>query len=128
MKPPWTIAPVLGVHDLRAAVDYYCDTLGFTRPLMLHGPPKEPVYALISRDGASIHLQIRRRTVFVGAREDHECDAYLFVNDSDALYAEWCAKGVTIHRAIQDEPYGLRDFTIATPDGHRLTVGMELRQ
>jgi uncharacterized glyoxalase superfamily protein PhnB len=50
----------------------------------------------------------------------------LFVSDIDALYAEWCIKGVRMHRAIQDEPYGLRDFTIATPDGHRLTVGMEL--
>lgn len=53
--------------------------------------------------------------------------AYFFVPDASALYDEFVGKGVRIHRPIQDEAYGLRDFTIETPDGHRLTFGSELR-
>jgi len=35
-----------------------------------------------------VHLQIRRREVFAGARGSFEGDAYVFVDDVDALFEE----------------------------------------
>jgi hypothetical protein len=41
----------------------------------------------------------------------------------DELYAEYQQRNVKIHRPLQDEAYGVRDFTIETPDGYRLAFG-----
>ena len=59
-------------------------------------------------------------------RPSFEDDGYLFVGDADAQHAEFAARDVTVLREPQDEPYGLRDFTIATPQGHRLAFGAPL--
>ena len=118
----WVAAPVLGCRDVEAAMSWYVEILGFECPGGLFTPPDhEPVYAIVFREGAGIHLQIRRRPVFLAERQAHEGDAYIFVDDPDALHEEFAAKGVTVIRPPQDEPYGLRDFTIETPIGHRLT-------
>jgi catechol 2,3-dioxygenase-like lactoylglutathione lyase family enzyme len=125
VKEQWEVAPMLGVRDVLEAVEFFCDKLGVARPDHVFTPGGEPVYAIVTRGGVSVHLQIRRRTVFAGPRQSHEGDAYFFVEDADALRAEFNAKGVRLLRDIRDEHYGLRDFTIETPDGHRLTFGSE---
>jgi uncharacterized glyoxalase superfamily protein PhnB len=123
---PWTVAPMIGVLDVAKAVRYYETTLGFVcRPESIYGGVGDegPVYAIVRREGVALHLQIRRRPLVLEMREAHEGDAYLYVSDVDALYDEYKAKGVKIHRELQDEPYGVRDFTLETPDGHRIAFG-----
>ena len=80
------------------------------------------------RGEIELHLQIRRREIFAAKRESHEGDAYLFVPDADGLFEEFEAKGASIHRPIEDSPYGLRDFVIEDPEGHRLAFGTPLSQ
>lgn len=129
--PGWDAAPVLGCRDVAAAAEWFQTALGFSCPGGVTRPPGEEgdaVYAIVERAGAPVHLQIRRRPVFVAERPSFEGDGYLFVDDADALHAEFAAGGVTVLRAPQDEPYGLRDFTIATPDGHRLAFGAPLAE
>jgi catechol 2,3-dioxygenase-like lactoylglutathione lyase family enzyme len=120
LEERWEVAPVLGVPDVRRALDFFCDALGFTPPEVIYGPPEAPVYAIVRRGSIAVHLQIRRGGAFP-AREEHEGDAYFIVPDADALFAEFTSNSVKIHRGIQNEAYGLRDFTIETPDGHRLS-------
>jgi Glyoxalase/Bleomycin resistance protein/Dioxygenase superfamily len=122
----WQVAPTLGFSSVLDAVSFFCEKLGFDPPSELYGPPEERVYAIVRRGGIEVHLQIRRRGVFPGPREAHEGDAYFHVPDAAALRAEFAAKSVKFLRDIQDEPYGLRDFTIETPEGHRLTFGTPL--
>lgn len=123
----WETAPVLGCRDVATAADWFESALGFACPGGLYTPPgHEPVYAIVSREGAAIHLQIRRRPVFLAERPSHEGDAYVFVTDTDALHAELAGAGVTVIREPMDETYGLRDFTIETPTGHRLTFATRL--
>jgi len=126
MTERWSVEPVLGVPDVLSAVDFFCDKLGFTRPETLYGPPAQPAYAVVRRAGVAVHLQVRRRPLFSGAREGHEGDGYFMVENVDALRAELLAKGVKLHRDVQDEPYGLRDFTIETPEGLRLSFASPL--
>lgn len=125
----WRIGPVLGVRDVKKAVEYYTGVLGFECPggIFEGGAPGEDgVYAIVRRGDIEIHLQIRRREVFAGKRESIEGDTYVFVNDVDALFEEFEAKGVVIHRAPENAFYGLRDFVIEDPEGHRLIFGTPL--
>ena len=123
----WRAAPVLGVRSVAEAADYFEKVLGFACPGGLHGADGEPpVYAVMRRDGSEVHLQIRRREVFAGPRGSFEGDAYVFVDDVDALFEELKSRGATILRPPMDEPYGLRDFTIETPDGHRVAFASDL--
>ena len=123
----WRAAPVLGVPSVAAAVDYFEKVLGFACPGGMHGAEGEPpVYAVMRRGGSEVHLQIRRREVFTGPRGSFEGDAYVFVDDVDALFEELKRRGATILRPPMDEPYGLRDFTVETPDGHRVAFASDL--
>jgi catechol 2,3-dioxygenase-like lactoylglutathione lyase family enzyme len=125
----WTVAPILGVPDVLASVEYFRSVLGFEcGPGAIFGGVGDEgaVYALLQRGGAMVHLQIRRRPLDLEARHAHEGDVYLYVDDVDALYAEYRSKNVKLYRELQNEQYGVRDFTIETPDGHRLAFGTRM--
>jgi catechol 2,3-dioxygenase-like lactoylglutathione lyase family enzyme len=123
----WGVAPILGVLDVVLAVDFFCDKLGFSRPVRLYGGPGEPpVYGIVSREGISVHLQIRDPAARPVARGVHDCDGIFTVPAVDSLATEFAARGVKFVRQVQDEPYGMRDFTIETPDGLRLVFAMPL--
>jgi catechol 2,3-dioxygenase-like lactoylglutathione lyase family enzyme len=127
MTGNWEIAPILGVPDVKAAVEFFCATLGFTRPDRLHGGQGEPpVYAIVRRAGIAVHLQIRRGPT-AARYDEHESEVSFLVDDVDALHAELAARRVIFLRDIQDEPYGMRDFTIETPFGVRLLFCAPLR-
>ncbi len=124
----WRHAPVLGCRDVRAAAHWFRDVLGFhldPETGVIDGVEADEgaIYAVLTRADAMVHLQIRRRDPFGGTREDIESDAYFYVEDADALLAEFRERGARVLREPMDEPYGLRDFVIETPEGHRLLFG-----
>jgi hypothetical protein len=49
--------------------------------------------------------------------------AYVFVEDPDALCAEYRQAGADIVDPVASRPYGMRDFVVRDPDGHRFTLG-----
>ena len=55
--------------------------------------------------------------------DDENWDAYLWIDDADALYEEYQQKGVKITRGICDQEYGNRDFEIEDCNGYRLCFG-----
>ena len=55
--------------------------------------------------------------------EGEAWDTYVWVDDADALHAEFTSKGVTITRAICNQPYGCRDFDVEDCNGYRLCFG-----
>lgn len=46
----------------------------------------------------------------------------------DELYAQYEQRGVTFIQRIANKPWGLREFGVATPEGHRIMFGQELRK
>ena len=46
-------------------------------------------------------------------------DAYIWIDNADALYAEFKSKGVKIARQICDQIYGCRDFDVEDCNGYR---------
>jgi predicted enzyme related to lactoylglutathione lyase len=55
-------------------------------------------------------------------------DSYIWVDDADALNAEFKSKGVKITRDICDQPYGCRDFDVEDCNGYRLCFGHDLER
>lgn len=121
---PWTVAPYFFVQDVVAAADYYRDRLGFDHERLWGDPP---AFCMVRRRGVTLMLaQTAREAVrpnHVADPDDSAWDAYVWVDDADALHAEYAARGVTIVRAPCDQPYGCRDFEIADCNGYRLCFG-----
>jgi len=51
---------------------------------------------------------------------DHSYFAYLQVDNIDVFYESVRAAGAAISKPIRDEPWGMREFGLATVDGHRI--------
>jgi uncharacterized glyoxalase superfamily protein PhnB len=59
---------------------------------------------------------------------DHSYVAYINVDDIDALHGELLSRGAAIRTAPETKPWGMREFTLETPDGHRMTFGSAVRR
>ena len=129
-KKRWSVAPYFVVDDVVAAANFYRDTLGFTYD-QIWGEP--PAFTIVGRAGAYIMLRSVGSPEFVRPNQcpphpdDWVWDAYVWVDDVDALFAEFTGKGVTVVRDICDQEYGCRDFDIRDPNGYRICFGQVLR-
>jgi len=54
--------------------------------------------------------------------------AYIGVTGIDDLHERCVAHGARIVAGLTDHPWGLRDFVVETPGGHRLALGERLSQ
>lgn len=124
----WMLCPTLGVRDVRAAAAYFEQRLGFEIESVFERvvPDEGAVYGIVRRGGAELHLQIRRRALWTAPRESIEQDVYVRVADAERLQDELRGRGAEILRSLRDEPYGMRDFAVAGPEGHRLVFGSPL--
>jgi len=123
--PHWSVAPYFIVDDVVAAANHYRDRLGFRYERFWNDPPS---FCMVYRRGVVIMLaQLeepgRKRPNRLADPEGSAWDAYLWVDDADALYAEYLSRGVNIVRGLCDQVYGCRDFEIEDLDGYRLCFG-----
>jgi len=58
-----------------------------------------------------------------GELGNHSYFAYWNVEGVDQLFAEFVAKGAIVSSKPTDKPWGLREFGLSTPDGHRIVCG-----
>ena len=113
------------VADLDRAVAFYRDALGFN--CEVHGEP--PDFAVATRDAAVILLAFtadRDRLVPNWQVVEKAVDAYIRVDDADAIYEEVQARGARIDYTIYDAPHGFREFGVQDPDGHDIAFGQPL--
>ena len=57
---------------------------------------------------------------------DHSYVAYLRVDDVDAFHRRAVAAGAEISKPPTNEPWGMREFGLHSPDGHRFMLGQSL--
>ena len=131
----WSIAPYFIVDDVVATANFYRDQLGFQYDRFWGEPI--PCFCMVHRCGVTIMLsQLQADGGQRGPmRPNHladphgECwDAYIWVDDADALFAEFKAKGVKIARDICEQPYGNRDFDVEDCNGYRLCFGSDMER
>ncbi|HEY8089611.1 MAG TPA: VOC family protein [Polyangiaceae bacterium] len=119
------ISPFFIVRDVPRAIRFYLERLGFE--LRFAEPADAPFFAIVGRDGAQ--LLLKSISDDVGPQPNptrHEWaawDAFVFVEDPDALAAELALRGSTLHRELRDRDDGLRGFEIADSDGYVLFFG-----
>ncbi len=133
-NPRWSIAPYFIVEDVVATANFYRDKLGFEYERFWGEPP---CFAMVRRNGVTImlkqpatpgsmrHNQISEQEK---ANGDFVWDAYLWIDDADALYAKCQANGVKIVRPICDQEYFMREFDIEDCNGFRLCFGHDISE
>lgn len=115
------ITPVFFTTDIPGTLAYYEDKLGFACLGTWHDPP---VYAIVARDERAIHFRCADPpTAHPDKYEEELLDAYISVEDADALYAEYAAKGVEFTRKLGVMPWGAREFVVKDCDGRLLVFG-----
>jgi catechol 2,3-dioxygenase-like lactoylglutathione lyase family enzyme len=113
---------VLAVTDLSASRAFYIEKLGFTEDLQVDG------WSFLSRGACRLRIGDCPGIAPMSAlqNQDHSWFAYLHVTDALQLYADCVRSGVEIWQHIKDAPWGMREFAIVTPDGHRIMFGQAL--
>jgi catechol 2,3-dioxygenase-like lactoylglutathione lyase family enzyme len=118
------IAPVFFTTDIPRTVEYYRVMLGFECVGTWQDPP---VYAIVARDQRAIHFRCAEPpTANRNKYPDELLDGYLFVENADALYAEYAARGVEFVRGLANMPWGSREFVVKDCDGRLLAFGANL--
>lgn len=124
-RPRWSVAPYFIVDSVLDTASYYRDQLGFAFDRFWGEPP---CFCMVHRGGVVLMLSQlevtgRMRPNRVADPEGEAWDAYVWVDDADALHREYESKGVAIVRGLCDQPYGCRDFEIEDCNGYRLCFG-----
>ena len=115
------IAPQFFTTDMSATLSYYSGKLGFECLGTWQDPP---VYAIVARDEHRIHFRCADApTPNPDKYDDELLDAYVFVDDVDALYAEYAARGVEFTRGLGITPWQSREFVVKDCDGRLVAFG-----
>jgi DNA-binding transcriptional MerR regulator len=109
------VMPRLPVSDMERSISYYREALGFQ-------------LAWRTVDGnlsalASGEIEILLLTLWTGDSPLPTLSAYVYVEDPDALCAEYQQAGVDVVEPVATRSSGMRDFAVRDPDGHRFTLG-----
>ena len=124
-RPRWGIAPYFIVDDVVASANYYRDKLGFLYDRFWGEPPG---FCMVKRSGVVIMLSQLAKTGSMRPKSHADpigeaWDAYIWVEDADALFQEFKSRGVRIARDICNQHYGCRDFDVEDCNGYRLCFG-----
>jgi hypothetical protein len=118
VSPVSGMAAILPVRDLDAALAHY-GRLGF------RVNPYDNGYGYAVRGSADLHLALRRG---LDPRQNASA-VYLYVDDAEALFAEWRAAGVEGQFfEPHDTDYGLREGAHIDRDGNLLRFGSRLSE
>jgi hypothetical protein len=117
-NPLARIAPILPVHNLGRAMDYY-------RRLGFHAEPyKNGGYAFLTRDGLEIHL----RTAPDLIENQNPCGVYFYLapGTAAALEAEFRAAGIAILSPLAPREWKMNEFVLSDPNGNLLRFGEDI--
>ncbi len=111
---------VLAVHDLAGETAYYIDKLGFEHDF------SAPGWEFLSFGIFKVMLGDCSDSLSARETGDHSYFAHAFVANVDEIFAEFVVRGAELLSHPSDKPWGLREFSVITPDGHRITFGQEI--
>lgn len=111
---------VLAVNDLERCTAYFLDSLGFTRDFSVEG------WELLSLGDFKVMLGECPDEVPASDTNNHSYFAHVIVDAVDPLSAEMTARGAIVLQPVRDKPWGLREFAVATPEGHRIMFAQEI--
>lgn len=123
------VSPQFIVPDVTSAAEYYRDVLGFRILGYFQDPP---VFAMVARDAVEIHFgkadDGARASPNVLRRRGLGLDAYIWVNDLDALHAELKGRGAKIIEAPAVRVYKCYEMVVEDNFGFHLCFSMDFQQ
>jgi len=114
---------VLAVRDLKVSTHYYIHVLGFKRD-----PIEADGWSFLSKDNFKVMLGECPDEKPASELGSHSYFVYLMVDGLDEYYREVTARGAQVSSKPTDKPWGLREFGLGTPDGHRITCGEPIQR
>lgn len=112
---------VLAVQDLAVSARYFQEALGFQRDFAIEG-----CWEFLSLGDFKVMLGECRDALSASQTGDHAYFAHVLVDDVDALSRAYQGRGARFLFAVEDKPWGLREFGVVTPDGHRICFAQEI--
>ncbi|MEX3952452.1 VOC family protein [Paraburkholderia sp. EG287B] len=112
---------VLAVQDLERNAAYFRDVLGFRVDWA-----DSTDWRIVERGGVRIMLGHCPNALSPAETGDHSYFGYLEVDNVQAFHDEIAQSGAIVLQPPVDRPYGMRECTVATPDGHRFVVGQSI--
>jgi catechol 2,3-dioxygenase-like lactoylglutathione lyase family enzyme len=111
---------VLAVKNLARSVDFYKNKLDFQTIWEGGG------WHFLVRDSVKLMLGECPDDKPASEINSHSYFGYWEVENIDLLYSECQSKDIEIPSTIENKPWGQREFSIRTIDGHRITFGEEV--
>lgn len=112
---------VLAVHNVRTSAQFFVDVLGF----IIVAEPDGWIF--VRKDNCMIMLGECPNDLHPSEIGCHNYFAYLRVDDVDAYHAQVQRAGIQLD-AVEDKPWGMREFGLKTPEGHRIRIGQMIGQ
>jgi catechol 2,3-dioxygenase-like lactoylglutathione lyase family enzyme len=110
---------VLAVRDLQSSTKFYTEVLG----LRCDFGDGSDGWSFLSRNGFKVMLGECPDERPAGELGNHSYVAYVVVQGVDALHKEVASRGAEVTSAPATQPWGMREFAVRTPDGHRIRFG-----
>jgi len=123
-----SITPFFVVDDLDATIRFYESKLGFEIRYKGGGDGMVIDYwAFVGRDRVMIMFKAIAPDIHPQPNSSRHpwarWDAYVNVDDPDALYAEFAGRNVTFQQEIADTPDGLKAFEVIDNNGYVICFG-----
>ena len=114
-----SVAPSFVVSDVLSTAEYYRDVLGFE---ILGYFAEPPVFAMAARGGVEIHFGKADAELQPSNLEFREIssDAYIWVDDVEALFAELTASGADIIEGPTQRIYNCVEMEVRDFNGFKL--------
>jgi len=117
-------------HDAKAAIEWLCETFGFTRHLVVEDEAGGIAHAQLTFGNGMIMLGSARDDEF-GQQQQPPASAnapvnqspYIVVSEIDDHYAHAVSAGAKIVVAIRDEDHGGRFYSCRDPQGQLWNFG-----
>ena len=113
---------VLAVPDLEKEKNYYIQKLGFVEDFPVPG------WAFLSFGDFKVMLGECPDDAPARDTGCHSWYAHVIVDNVDEVYADFIERGAQILSTIADKPWDVREFSVVTPDGHRIVFGQDISE
>jgi len=108
---------ILAVNDFDSAIKFFIEKLGFTLENTIGG------WAFLHLDSFYLMVGDCQGEATAKDTNNHSLFAYVNCEGIDELYSQYQERGVEFKQKIKDKPWGLREFEVETPEGHRILFG-----
>lgn len=123
------VSPFFIVDELVPSIAFYRQ-LGFE--IRHQAPEVDPFFAIVGRDETQIFLKAIGEDINPQPNSSRHpwarWDAYVSVENPDALAEEFSEADITFHRDLGDTEDGLRGFELRDNDGYILFFGRPCRK